>query len=181
MKKSKLYFFGLIIFGLVISCQSDGFQDLTPEDGHQDHYWFNGVEFEDALLVQPGLPDTVFEIPQPDYLIDRSIFTYDRKWYTTETFAFDPGDFELVISTITGTILEGDPRTTYPTSDLSQIILGNRIAWSMPGKFWIIRWGAAWIQISREKVGGGWFSKWKYTANAVWMEAKLREVEGDVS
>src|SRR5690606_2349869 len=165
----------LAIFALAISCQSDGFQDLTPNDGHQDHYWFNGVEFADALLVQPGMPDTVFEIDQPDYLIDRSIFTYDRKWYTTDTFAFDPGDFELVLSVLTGTILTRDIKTTYPTPDLSQTVMGNRIAWSMPNKFWIIRWGPAWIQISREKVRGGLFSSYKYTANAVWMEAKLKD------
>src|SRR5690554_1169456 len=167
---------------LAISCQLDtGFQDLTPDDGHRDHYYFNTLKFEDALLIEPGLPDTVFEISQPDYLIDRSIFTYDRKWYTTDTFAFDPGDFDLVISTLTGTILEADPKTTYPTSDLSQIILGNRIAWSRAGKFWIVRWGTAWIQISREKVGSGWFARWKYTANAVWMEAKLKDPDGDAS
>lgn len=178
---SKLYLILAILVGLAISCQPEGFQDLTPDDGHQNHFYFNSLKFEDALLVEPGLPDTVFEINQPDYLVDRSIFTYDRRWYTTDTFAFDPGDFELVISTLTGTILEADPKTTYPTSDLSQIILGNRIAWSRAGEFWIIRWGPAWIQISREKVGGGWFSRWKYTANAVWMEAKLKDPEGDVS
>lgn len=166
---------------VLTSCQPEGFQDLTPDDGHRDHFYFNSLKFEDALLVEPGLPDTVFEIEQPEYLIDRSIFTYDRKWYTTDTFAFDPGDFELVISTLAGTILEADPKTTYPTSDLSQIILGNRIAWSRANEFWIIRWGAAWIQISREKVGSGWFSRWKYTANAVWMEGKVKEVKGDVS
>src|SRR5690554_1862615 len=49
--KELIFLLILTVNIFLTSCQPEGFQDLTPDDGHRDHYYFNTLKFEDALLV----------------------------------------------------------------------------------------------------------------------------------
>ena len=176
----------ILLFGLAISCQPEGFQDLTPENGISSHFAFNSIAFGDALTAEldEAIPDTVIQIDQPDFLISRSPFARDMRWYTTDTFAFDPGDFTRVLSVLTSTVEDRPVMTSYPASKMAPIRLGGSAAWSRDLMWIVPRWsstGRWWIVIRREKVSGGFLSRWKYEATAVWMEGRRVKPKGDVS
>lgn len=172
----------LVIFTLAISCQLDtGFQDLTPDDGHRDHFFFNAVDFASALDADKDnvVPDTVFEIEKPDFLVNRSPFVKNVRWFSTDTFAFDPDDFLPVLVVINSTIGEEAVRC-FPASHLASINLGDKAAYS-GDMFWLVRIGDGWVKIMREKVGEGFFARWRYRGCGIWMEGEKVDPKDDVS
>lgn len=172
----------IIALFTILSCQPDQLTDLSPGTPHGTHFAFNSMRFNEAMInIDTIVPDTSYEIEQPAYLTNRSIFAYNATWWSTDTFTFDPEDFQVVLNTIISTVIDHPVVTSYPSPKLAWIEVAGRMAYSKARTFWLIPFWAEgeryFIQIDRT---GAWWRQ-QYTAHAVWMQAKRRTPDGDVS
>lgn len=169
----------IVLFLLIYSCQVDtGFQDLTPDNDFNSSFYFNSPAFTEALKnIEKTESDTVFAIDRPEYLLPPRLYTLEEGWQTTDTFAFETGDFQRVLNVIVQTAEERsvEIQSSVVSAKLGQVSLNGQMAWSVPGKYYLVPYALQngkriYIQITRTKVGGsGFFSSWLYTANGLWM------------
>ena len=174
----------IFLFLSFYSCQVDtGFQDLTPENDFNSSFYFNSPAFTAALEnIEKTESDTVFWIDRPEYLLPPRLYTREDAWQTTDTFAFEPVDFQKVLNVIVQTAEERsiEIQSSVVSSKLGQISLNGQSAWSVPGKYYLVPYNLQngkriYIQINRTKVGGsGFFSSWKYTSNGLWMTGEKK-------
>lgn len=186
MKNTEKYIsimgFWISIILFLTSCQDNYLTDLTPDTPHSTHFAFNSPAFNKAMInIDTIVPDTVYQIDQPEDLISRSPFTYEETWWSTDTFTFDPEDFQVVLSAIISTVIDHPVVTSHPSPKLAWIEVAGRMAYSKAKTYWLIpQWHLGnryFIQISRT---GTWWSQ-QYTAHGVWMQAKIKDKKGDVS
>ena len=171
------------------SCQPEGFQDLSL-GSFGTSFYFDSPAFSEALdNVEFAIPDTTYEIDRPEYLLPQPLFVREQGWVTTDTFAFEPGDFQSVLNVIISTAeaQKDGIQNSLVSSGIGMISLAGKPAWSVPGRYYLVPYHLSngkriYIQITRTKApGSGFLTKWRYTACAVWMEGKVKEVKGDVS
>lgn len=171
----------MLFFLLIYSCQLDnGFQDLTPENDFNSSYYFDSPAFTKALKnIEKTESDTVFTIDRPEYLLPPPLYTLESSWQSTDTFAFETGDFQKVLNVIVQTAeeLSVEIQSSVVSSKLGQISLDGQSAWSVPGEYYLVPYNLQngkriYIQITRTKVKGGFLSSWLYTANGLWMIGK---------
>lgn len=170
----------ILLFLLIYSCQNDnGFQDLTPKDDFNSSFFFNAPAFTVALnnIGKSPEADTTFRIERPEYLLPPRLNAVENGWITTDTFAFETGDFQRVLNLITYTaeLNSIDIQSCEVSSRLGQVSLNGQPAWSVPERYYLVPYylnngERILIQITRTKAGGNsFFPAWKYTANGLWM------------
>lgn len=169
----------VIVLLLIYSCQVDsGFKDLTPDNGFNSTFFFNSPQFTNSLEnVGKAEVDTVFIIERPEYLFPPRLNATEEGWMTTDTFAFETGDFQNVVNVIAQTA-EAHRDSIYSSmvsADLAEISLNGKLAYSVPEKYYLVPFDIStgekiYIQITRTKSSGsGFWSSWYYTANGLWM------------
>lgn len=177
-----LLFFVVSIFAL--SCADNYLTDLTPDTPHRDQYYLDGAALARAFTnIDSVAADTVYQIAQPEAIFDRSPFTQDRTWWSTDTFTFDPEDFQPVLNVLISTAEDHPVHTSFPTPDLAWVEVAGRVAYSKSKEYWLLPYFTKkgeryFIQISRS--GLYWYRQ-RYTAHAIWMQARVKMPEGDVS
>lgn len=185
-------FFVLLL--LIYSCQVDnGFKDLTPDNDYNSNLFFNSPAFVEALRnIEKTESDTVFWIDRPEYLLPPPLYTKEEGWQTTDTFAFETGDFQKALNVIIQTAeeLSVEIQSSIVSSKIPQISLGGQTAWSVPNAYYLVPYNLQngkriYIQITREKAqGNSLFSTWYYSANGLWMIGKKKpepQADRDVS
>ena len=169
----------VIIFLLLYSCQVDtGFKDLTLDNGFNPTFFFNSPQFTDALdNVGKAEVDTVFSIKRPEYLLPPPLNSTERGWITTDTFAFETGDFQKVVNVIVQTAEShrDSIKSSLVSADLAEVSLNGHVAYSAPGTYYLVPFDIStgeriYIQVTRTKSAGeGSWSTWYYSANGLWM------------
>lgn len=179
----------IVILLLFYSCQIDsGFKDLTPENDFNSTFFFNSPEFTKAIAnVGKTEADTVFAIDRPKYLLPPPLLAVEKGWMTTDTFAFETGDFQDVLNVITHTA--ESHRDSIITSIVSpvpaQISLDGKAAFSVSGQYYLVplvisTGETIFLQITRTKsVGKDFWTTWYYTANGLWMIGEKQQVKAD--
>lgn len=176
--------FILMVAIILSGCQSNYLTDLTPDTPHRDQYYLDGAALSRAFAnIDSVVPDTAYQIAQPEGLFDRSPFTRDRTWWSTDTFAFDPEDFQPVLNLLISTAEDHPVHTSFPTPQLRWEKIAGRVAYSKDKEYILIPYFTKkgeryFIQISRS--GIYWYRQ-RYTAHAIWMQARVKEPKGDVS
>lgn len=169
----------LILLLCLYSCQMESsFQDLTPDDDFNSSYYFNSPAFAEALTqIKIVDPDTVFSIAQPEHLLVPPLFTEEKGWMTTDTFAFETGDFQKVLNVIINTAEahRDSISTALVSSKLTEISLNGKFAYSAPRAYYLVPHSVSngqkiFIKINRsEPVGKGFLTSSFYTAHGIWM------------
>lgn len=169
-----------LILSIGFACQYQGFTDLTPEDGFGSDFAFNVPALNAAISDDDGVNDTGW------YEVDRvpvrviSPFVENIRYITTDTFAFQKQDYELVMSRIHRTANAFDITNTIVTSDFSWLNYAQM--YSTPQSYLIPLFNADgqryWLEVFKEKQS---FWMTKYTARGVWATADQRPIKGDVS
>lgn len=179
----------VLLLLLFYSCQFDsGFKDLTPDNDFNATFYFNSPAFTKALEnIGKAEPDTVFSIEQPDYLIPPPLYTSVKGWMTTDTFAFETGDFQRVVDVITQTAEthRDSIRTAFVSADAAQISLNGKAAYSVHGEYYLVPHELSngqriYFQIIRTKsTGNSFWTTWYYTANGLWMIGEQNNLPPD--
>lgn len=171
----------ILFFAMCISCTFDqSFTDLTPDDGFGSEFAFNVPALNAAISKDNTVIDTGW------YEIDRvpvrviSPFELDIRYITTDTFAFQKQDYELVMSRIHRTANAFDITNTTVTSNYAWLNYAKM--YSTPQSYLIPLFNRSgqryWLEVFKEKQT---FWMTKYTARGIWATSETRPIEGDVS
>lgn len=172
----------LLILAIPFACQYEGFTDLTPDNGFKSEIAFNTLKFKEEISVIEEVQDTGWHVIDPiDDIKYKGFFRKNINYISTDTFAFEWGDYSVVLDEIQR-IANGFE--TIPTSVSSDYRWLNTGFWSNSDKktYLIPVFNANnykyFIQVFREQVS---FFQTYYTARGIWIIGELKDVDGDVS
>lgn len=183
----------ICLFLLFYSCQLDTeFKDLTPENAFKPAFYFNSPEFTKAMdNISAAEVDTVFSIERPKHLLPPPLHALEKRWMTTDTFAFETKDFQKVLNVIMQTAESHRDSiiTSFVTAVPEEVSLNGRAAYSVPGQYYLVPQSIStgkriFLQISRTRAAGsGFWKTWYYTANGLWLIGEKLPVdpEKDIS
>lgn len=170
-----------LMLSIGFACQYSGFQDLTPDNGFKPDFAFNVPALNRAISTEDSKQDTgwiVLDTIQDIYT--PSPFVRDVQMISTDTFAFQWGDYQIVMKQIHRVANGFDISNS--TVDKSYAWLNSSQMYSRKSDYLIPLFNSSgqryWLQVFKEKVN--WYSTY-YTARGIWLISEPIEIEGDVS
>lgn len=163
-----------------LSCNQSYLTDLTPDDGVGSDFAFNVPALNAVILNDTATIDTGWHISEWAPIRVISPFESEIQYITTDTFAFQAQDYELVMNAI-HKIANGFD-ITYTTVTSNYKWLNHSHMYSTPQSYLIPLFNREgqryWLEVFKEKQT---FWLTKYTARGVWATSKTRPIKGDVS
>lgn len=161
------------------------FIDLTPDDGFNSENSFNAPKFRMHLKnLKPTTLAKTFNIPQPDFLTNKSLFVATTGWISTCSFAFEDQDFSRVLNSITSAANGyGNKQTSWHSKSLAWN--SNVTGYNSKDGYWLVPIfldnGKIWLKIDRKVDEPGKYGSYYYSATGYWMLGRGKDIEGDVS